>query len=173
MCCRFGMTTSRHRIWMTSEVKGRDPWRWTDPAARVRRWNPHRRKTPNKDSDSRKEVAHLSSWPRVVTKSGTFSKPDAWQRQLLALPLARLLQRRKEGRSRREARVTAGECELTKLFQKVAPLTLCRPLHPAGRTEQVLGIRLVTLGQAISQRENSSHSLPPPLSATAAATCNT
>lgn len=41
-----------------------------------------------------------------------------WRHRLTLRRGSRLVRKRKEGRSRREARVTAGECELTKPFPK-------------------------------------------------------
>lgn len=84
-------------------------------------------------------MARLSRWknerkplgPLVVRISGTFHhRTDAWRPRpdggdlggcggtVSPSVAGRLVRKRKEGRSRREARVTAGECELTKPFPK-------------------------------------------------------
>lgn len=78
----------------------------------------------------------------------------------LTLHCRRPVCKRKEGRSWREARVTAGERELTKPFQKVAQLTLRRPLRPAGRCKQGPGNGARDTRPAISQRDSSSRSSP-------------
>lgn len=76
----------------------------------------------------------------------------------------RLVRKRKEGRSWREARVTAGECEPTQPFRKVAPLTRRRPPRPAGRSAQGPGNGACDTRPAISQRDGSSGATPPTLS---------
>lgn len=183
MCYCFGITTNTHVVALKPEVNERD----LSVVDRRSCTCPQVESAPSSDVAQRRQRQEGSgsfvvvvkqeeaARPRAVTMSG-LSEPDAWRpesgrkrRHRLTLHPARLLAKRKEGRSWREAQVTAGECELTKPFRKVAPLTRRRPLRAAGRSEPGPGNEASDTRPGISQRDGSSRPPPPSLPGASAA----